>query len=471
MHGPGPLRRPKPLTFKTLAAATFVLPRFLGFPRTSAMADGYQHTETRRTFLKQSAGVAALGALAVPRAVHADGDGGGVLKLGLIGCGGRGTGAVVDALRADPLVALVAVGDTFADRAQQSLDQLRKQEEISSRIKVTPDNIFPAQGRDFDSYKHVIDSGVDVVILATPPHFRPQHLAYAVEKGKHCFVEKPVGVDIPGVKSVEESCAKAKEKNLAIATGLCWRSEPGVIETINRIRDGAIGDIIAIQSCYNAGLLWHRGDEPSWSRMEYQIRNWLYYTWLSGDHIVEQAIHSLDKVNWLMGDASPESAFGMGGRQQRTDKKFGNIFDHHAVFFEYPNGVKAFFTCRQQENVMMNVDELVLGTKGSAQVLAKRIDGPEKWRYRADSKKPADMYKLEHVHMFESIRAGSPLNQGHIMCNSTRVAIMGRMCTYTGQKYSWDQLLASDERLGPQKYDWADVPEPPVAIPGETKIA
>jgi len=365
-------------------------------------------------------------------------------------------------------VELTAVGDAFADRAHECLARLQDMKEISSRINVEPDHVFPAEGRDFDNYRHVIDSGVDVVILATPPHFRPEHLAYAVEKGKHCFVEKPVGVDVPGVKRVQETCAKAKEKGLVIVSGLVWRADPGVIETVNRIRDGAIGDIIAIQSCYNASTLWHRGDALSWSRMEYQVRNWLYYTWLSGDHINEQAIHSLDKVNWLLGDASPASAFGMGGRQQRTEPKWGHIYDHHTVFYDFPSGVKAFFTCRQQDNTATFVDEIVLGTKGRAQVLAKKIAGPSKWRYRGRS---ADPYRIEHENLFTNLRSGQPLNQGDYMCNSTLVAIMGRMCTYTGQKLTWDQLMASEERLGPTSYEWGDVPEPPVAVPGVTKLA
>jgi predicted dehydrogenase len=402
---------------------------------------------TRRSFMARSAAFAALGALAVPRGVHGDGDNTEILKLGLIGCGGRGEGAVIDALTADPLVALTAVGDAFADRARDCLGRLQKDPNIGERVRVAPENVFPAEGPDFDNYKKVIDSGVDVVILATPPHFRPEHLRYAVEKGKHCFVEKPVGVDIPGVKSVQQTCALAKEKGLAIVSGLVWRADPGVTETVNRIRDGAIGDIIAIQSCYNAGTLWHRGDNPSWSRMEYQVRNWLYYNWLSGDHINEQAIHSLDKVNWLLGDASPVHAMGMGGRQQRTDPKWGHIFDHHAVFYEYPSGVKAFFTCRQQDNTTNFVDEIVLGTKGRAQVLAKRIEGEKRWRYRVPpGARPADPYKEEHKNLFTSLRSGNPLNQDY-MCNSTLVALMGRTCTYTGQDVTWDQLMASEERL------------------------
>lgn len=431
------------------------------------MAEHHLNTPSRRTFLRQSTATAALGMMAIPGRVHADGTGTETLKLGLVGCGGRGEGAVLDALRADAHVELVAVGDTFSDRAQECLARLLSMPEMAPRIKVKPDYVFPAKGRDFDSYKHVIDN-VDVVILATPPHFRPQHLAYAVEKGKHAFVEKPVGVDVPGVKSVQETCEIAKKANLAIVSGLVWRADPGVNETIDRVRNGAIGDIVAIQSCYNTSTLWHRGDNPTWSRMEYQIRNWLYYNWLSGDHINEQAIHSLDKMNWLLGDASPLSAVGMGGRQQRVDPKWGHIFDHHAVIYDYPNGVKGFFTCRQQENTSSFVDEIVLGTKGRAQILAKRIDGPEKWRYRGPS---ADPYTLEHVNLFSSIRSGTPLNQGNYMCNSTLVALMGRMCTYTGQDLKWDQVLESNERLGPNSYEWDDIPEPLVAVPGVTTFS
>jgi predicted dehydrogenase len=423
---------------------------------------------TRRRFLQQAGAAAALGALAVPRGVHADGAGTETLKLGLVGCGGRGEGAVIDALTADPHVELTAVGDTFADRAQACIERLRTNPKAAERVKVSPENVFPSGGPDFDSYKKVIDSGVDVVILATPPHFRPDHLAYAVDKGKHVFVEKPVGVDVPGVKRVQETCELAKQKGLAIVSGLVWRADPGVIETVNRIRDGAIGDIIAIQSCYNAGTLWHRGDDPQWSRMEYQIRNWLYYAWLSGDHINEQAIHSLDKVNWLLGDAPPESAFGTGGRQQRTDPKWGHIYDHHTVFYQFPNGVKSFFMCRQQDNTTNFVDEVVLGTKGRARVLAKTIEGDKRWRYRGPS---ADPYRQEHVNLFTGIRSGSPLNQGDYMCNSTLTAVMGRMCTYTGREMTWDDLLASTETLGPKAYEWGDVPEPLVAIPGVTNLA
>jgi len=386
------------------------------------------------------------------------------LKLGLIGCGSRGEGAVIDALTADPRAELVAMGDAFIDRAQARLNNLKGMETIRDRIKVNPDRVFA----DFDNYKKVIDSDVDVVLLTTPPHFRPEHLAYAVEQGKHCFIEKPVGVDVPGVKRVLESCERAREKGLTIICGLIWRCDPGMIETVNRIQDGAIGEIVAIQSCYNAGPLWHRGEDPAWSRMEYQMRNWYYYTWLSGDQITEQAVHSLDKVSWLMGDKPPISAFGLGGRQQRTAPKWGQIYDHHTVFYEFPESKKCFFTCRQQENVANFVDEIVLGTKGRAQLIAKKIEGEKKWRYRGPAANP---FVIEHQNLFKSIRDGAAVNQGSYVAGSTLVSIMGRMCTYTGQELTWEQVLASPERLGPETYSWGDVPEPPIPVPGVTSIA
>jgi predicted dehydrogenase len=426
---------------------------------------------TRRDFLKASTGIAVGATLAstlvIPRAVHAGSSE--KMRIGLIGCGGRGTGAAENALNASPENVLVAVGDAFPDFAKSSLDKLKRIEACKDRVQVSPDHVFVG----FDAYKQVIDSGVDVIILATPPHFRPQHLAYAVEKGKHAFVEKPVAVDAPGVRSIIETCKKAKEKNLAVVSGLCWRYHPAVKETVRRIvEDKAIGDIVSIQSTYNGGTLWHRGDDPKWSRMEYQVRNWLYFHWLSGDHICEQAIHSLDKTAWLQGDIHPTQAFGMGGRQQRVQPEYGDIYDHHTVFYEYPTGIRVFFTCRQQSDTTMMVDELVLGTKGHANLLQFHIQGEKPWSYEGKDKSIAAMYDLEHVAMFNSIREGKPINNGHYMANSTMLAIMGRMCTYTGQALTWDKCFHSQERLGPSEYAWNDnVPAVEVAIPGKTKFA
>jgi len=424
---------------------------------------------TRRGFLKTAArvgaGATALGVMAAPKAVHAaSGD---VLRVGLVGCGLRGRDAATDALKADPQARLVAIADTFADRAAEGLALIQRAEAVADRVAVEPDHIFTG----FDAYKHVIDS-VDVVLLATPPHFRPEHLRYTVEKGKHSFVEKPVAVDAPGVRSVMESCRMANEKNLAVVSGLCWRYDFGVRETMRQIlEEKAIGDIIAIESCYNANGLWHRGDNPEWSRMEYQIRNWLYYTWLSGDHILEQAVHSLDKTAWLLGDVQPIRATALGGRQQRIDPKYGNVWDHFAVFYEYPEGKHVYFTCRQQDNTTARVDERVLGTEGQAEILRHQLTdraGKRTWRYRGE--KPS-MYQVEHNELFASIRNGTPINNGHYMCNSTLIGLMGRMAGYSGQTVTWKDVVESEQRLGPAEYAWTDVPEPKVAVPGKTSGA
>ena len=423
---------------------------------------------TRRSFMKSTgalaAGGVALNAVSAQAAsVHSGVDE--TLRVGLVGCGGRGAAATINALSADPNTKLVAVGDAFLDRAKGCLARLQKNEKHGAQVEVDADHVFDG----FDNFKKVIDS-CDVVILTTPPHFRPEHFAYAIQQGKHCFVEKPVAVDAPGIRSVMETSRLAKEKNLAVVSGLCWRYDLGVRATMQQIlEEKAIGDIIAIESSYNAGTLWHRGDKPDWSRMEYQVRNWLYYTWLSGDHILEQAVHSLDKTAWLLGDIQPTKAMAMGGRQQRTDPKWGHIYDHFSVFFEYPTGQNVYFTCRQQDKTTAHVDEKVLGTNGQAQVLRHRVTSNDgtKWRYRGP--KPS-MYNVEHQELFKSIREGNPINNGHYMCNSTMLGIMGRMAAYTGKTLTWDQCLNSTERLGPTEYTWGDVPEPKVAIPGKTLL-
>ncbi len=415
-------------------------------------------------FLVQSAAASAAitsAALlrAAPAGVHTGVDE--TLRIGLVGCGGRGTGAVIDALSADHDTQLVAVGDAFADRADATLKALSFNPSVAGRVDVGKDRVFTG----FGAYKQVVDSGVDVVLLATPPHFRAEHLEYVISKGKHCFVEKPVATDVPSLARVRAACDSARSQGLAVVSGLCWRYDPGVRETIERIRDGAIGEIVAIESSYNANTLWHRGHKPDWSPMEYQVRNWLYFTWLSGDIICEQAIHSLDKTAWLLGDAHPTQAMALGGRQQRIDEKYGNVFDHFTVFYQYPAGQNVYFTCRQQDGCSLRVEEKVLGTKGTAEVLAGRIDGPNPWKY--DGPKPS-MYRVEHEAMFKSIRAGEPLDNSAYMLNSTMISIMGRMAAYTGRTLTWDEATSSQEKLGPDSYTWGDAPEPVVAIPGKT---
>jgi predicted dehydrogenase len=420
---------------------------------------------TRRDFLAASAaGATAL--VGFMPAVHAAG--GDTLRVGLIGCGGRGTGAATQALRADPNVKLVAMGDAFADRLEGSLSQLQSDGDIAGKVEVKPGHRFTG----FDAYAGVLASGVDVVLLATPPHFRPAHIKAAVDAGKHVFCEKPVAVDTPGANAVLDACRAAKKKNLAVVSGLCWRYHHGKRETMKRVHDGAVGEIVALHTNYNTHGLWHRPRGPGMSDMEWQLRNWLYFTWLSGDHIVEQHIHSLDKMAWAMRDEPPVRAFGHGGRQSRTQPEFGHIYDHHAVCFEYANGVKLFSYCRQQDGTHNDVSDYVLGTKGTCDVMKHAITGRDAkpWRYGSGKSSRDDMYQNEHDELFASIRAGKPINDGVWMTNSTLMAIMGRMATYTGQLITWEMVLNSKQNLSPAKYEFGQLPVAEIARPGITKF-
>ena len=417
---------------------------------------------SRRAFLKQSSALVVGGAAAnllVSRAAHAAGSD--ELKLGLIGCGGRRTGAVGNALAADSNMKLTAVADAFADRAQQSLVQLRKV--AVDRVNVDADRTFAG----FDAYEKLLSTDVDVVILATPPHFRPAHLKAAIAAGKHVFCEKPVAVDAPGIRSVLETTEEARRKNVTIVSGLCYRYDRPKRELMHRVHDGAIGDIRAMQVSYNTGTLWHRGRDPSWSEMEYQMRNWYYFTWLSGDFNVEQHVHSLDKAAWAMHDEPPVRATGLGGRQMRVEEKWGNIFDHFSVVYEYANGAKLFSRCRQMAGCANDVSDYLIGSDGTAEVMHAVIEGPNEWRYRGE--KP-NMYEEEHRALFAAIRSGAAINNGIYMARSSMMAIMGRMSAYTGQTLTWEQCLNSTEDLTPTGYEWGDVPVPPVAKPGLTKF-
>jgi len=424
-----------------------------------------ESSESRRSFLKTSTTVAVAGAIAanltVARSAHAAGSD--VLKVGLIGCGGRGTGAAAQALEADPNVKLTAVGDAFSDRAQSSLANLRKM--FSDRIAVTDETTFVG----FDAYKQVIDSGVDVVLLTSPPHFRPQHLKAAIAAGKHVFAEKPVAVDAPGIRSVLESCEEAKKKNLSVVSGLCYRYDLPKRETIARVHDGAVGDIIAVHTSYNTGTLWMHPRKEGWSDMEWQLRNWLYFSWLSGDHNNEQHVHSLDKAAWALGDVPPVRATALSGRQVRIQPEFGNIYDHHAVVYEYENGAKVFAFCRQQAGCSHDVSDYVMGTQGTADLMKHKIRGKDgAWSYRGPT---PSMYQQEHDELFAAIRSGNPINNGLYMSRSTMMAIMGRMAGYTGQTVTWDQAMQSQERLGPTEYSWEDMKVGPIAMPGITQFA
>jgi predicted dehydrogenase len=320
----------------------------------------------------------------------------------------------------------------------------------------------------FDAYKQVIEN-VDVVLLTTPPHFRPMHLRAAIDAGKHVFAEKPVAVDAPGIRHVLETCELAKKKGLSVVSGLCLRYDKGFQETVDRIHNGAIGEIGMLQALDYRGTIWRKPRQPNWTDMHWQMRNWYYFTWLSGDFNVEQHVHYLDACSWVK-DAYPVSVVGMGGRQVRTGNEFGNIYDHHSVTYEFADGAKLFSDTRQQSGCFNKMSSNCTGTKGTAIVSESGhviANGTDEWKYRGKHK---NMYEVEHDQLFAGIRSGKPLNNGEYMAKSTLLAIMGRMATYTGKKITWEQALNSKESLGPRKLAWGDVPMPDVAIPGVTKF-
>ena len=423
----------------------------------------------RRMFLKSS-GAAVIGSASALNAFSGPtsfGKSNNTLKVGLVGCGGRGTGAASQALSADPDVVLTAMGDIFQDQLDASYNNLL--EIHPDKVKVSKDKKFIG----FDAYKKVIDSDVDVVLLTTPPGFRPDHFAAAVDAGKHTFCEKPMAVDAPGVRKLLAAAKKAKEKKLSVLSGYCLRHDYGRQALFGKVLKGEIGNINAISTVRNGGELWYKTPQPGWTKMENQLRNWYYYNWLSGDFIVEMIVHSLDMMSWAMGDKMPLRATGTGGRQARVDPKFGNIYDHFAIEFEYENGVKGFNFCRQQEDCSSKNTVEVMGTAGTAFSAGDRHEinaGKKKWQYQGEKN---DMFQTEHDELFAAIRSGKPINDGEKMANSTMVGILGRMVAYSGQTITWDQAMNSNQVLGPafDDYSWdLDYPGPAIARPGMTKV-
>jgi len=414
---------------------------------------------SRRDFVKTAA--AAAFAAAVPARFPVFAAGSDAIRVGVIGCGGRGTGAAIDCLTAAPGVEIVALGDLVPDRVESALARLTQ--EFPGRVKVPATRCFTG----FDNYQHVCAlPDVNLIVTAAPPGFRPLHLKAAVEAGKHVFMEKPVAVDPVGVRSVIASSDLAAQKHLAIVAGTQRRHQARYVEMLKRIHDGQIGEIVAAQCYWNMGDLWVKERAPGMSEMEWQCRNWLYFTWLSGDHIVEQHVHNIDVVNWAMG-ALPKNVMGMGGRQARTRPEFGNIYDHFAVEYEYANGVRAISLCRQTQGAAERVEERIVGTKGVA-LSSGQITGEKPWQFTADEPSP---YVQEHIDLIASIRRGAPLNEGRQIAESTMSAIMGRMSAYTGRALSWNWAMeASKLDLSPAKYEFGPNPVDPVAIPGTTPL-
>jgi myo-inositol 2-dehydrogenase/D-chiro-inositol 1-dehydrogenase len=417
---------------------------------------------TRRDFLK-TASTAAIGTALAPDAsvLARPVFGSDAIRIGVIGCGGRGTGAVEDALNSSQGVTLVAMGDLFPDRLASSRTRLT--EKFGKAIDVPEDRSFTG----FDAFQKVLATDANYIILATPPGFRPVHLSAAVAAGKNIFTEKPVAVDGPGIRAVLSVYEEAKAKGLGIAAGTQRRHQTGYLATMNRIHDGAIGNILSARCYWNQGFLWKKDRQPTWSDAEWQLRNWLYFTWLSGDHIVEQHVHNIDVVNWAM-RAHPVSANGMGGRQVRTGQDFGHIFDHFAIDYEYENGATLMSMCRQIEGCDKSVSEALIGDKGKSQVDKYTITGPKAWKFSGTDNRP---YVQEHTDFIASIRGGKPYNELKTVAESTLTAIMGRMSTYSGKVVTWDQALNSQEVLMPPNLTLGPLATPPVPVPGQTPVA
>ena len=388
------------------------------------------------------------------------------IRVGLVGCGGRGTGAASQAMKGDDYAHLTAVADVDLDRINQSLDRLKRA--AGDKVKVEDGNKFIG----LDAYQKVIDSDIDVVLLATPPGFRPSHLRYAIEKGKHVFCEKPIAVDAPGVRHVLETARMAKEKNLSLVSGFCWRYASQIRAAFEQLRSGAIGDIITYHATFYTNPV--KPIPPADTRpagmsdVEWQIRNWYNFCWTCGDSIVEQAVHSADKIAWAMYDQPPQNCVATGGRQIPANG--GNIYDHFEANYLYPNGVRAFLACRQMDGCFNENADYVLGTKG--QLVTRggmpRIVGETNWQFEGQRN---DMYQAEHDTLFASIRQHKPVNDGVWMATSTMMSLLGRMSAYTGQQLTWDQAMNSQEQIFPDKLEWSgNLSVAPMPLPGRTKF-
>lgn len=421
---------------------------------------------SRRDFLK---GTGAAAATLMATGNYAFAQGSDVIKVGLIGCGGRGTGAAADALQADPGVRLTAMGDVYKSQIDNSLKNLQGEPDLAAKIQVSPDHQFVG----LDAYQRVIDSGVDVVLLTTPPGFRPLHIKAAVAAGKHIFAEKPMGTDAAGVRSALEAVRAAQAKGKCFVSGFCYRYASTHRAFYDRLHEGALGSIRAVHATYLTGPVKPMppaSERPSgMSDTEWQIRNWYNFVWLCGDGLIEQACHSVDKILWAMRDVPPARAVATGGRTFPNNE--GNIYDHIDVFYEWADGTRATMAQRQMPDMPHNDNtDYVIGTKGVGTVhfAAAEMTGDKPWRAEPPSK---SMYKLEHDALFAAIRKGKHINDAEKMARSTLAGLMGRMAAYTGAAVTWEQVMNSKEDLYPRNLDWnGSLAIAPMAIPGKTPL-
>ncbi len=426
---------------------------------------------SRREFLKLASSVAAVAAttrLSVARAAHPGGSD--VLKVGLIGCGGRGCGAAVNAMNADPQVQLTALADAFDWRITEALKLISAERPEQSRVD--QEHCFVG----LQAYRQLIDSGVDVVLITVPSHFAPIYLKAAVDAGKHVFCEKTHAVDAPGVRLVMEAGEIARQKGLSIVSGLAWRYHTGVQETMKRVHDGAIGEIHTIQEICNTGSLRSLPRRPGMTEMEYQIYNWYDFNWLSADLPGLNLVHNLDKAAWALHDDPPLKAWGMGGREVRKGPSFGDVYDHHATVFHYASGVQLYAYCRQIDGTLTDVSDMFIGTKGRCDLLRHTIQGESPWRYEGPD---CNRFDLEHVALFSAVRSGHPINNSTYMARSSLMALMATWCSHTGEELTWDQCMQSNRQANPSAYAFDAIPPTlpdanghyPIAVPGITQFS
>ncbi len=420
---------------------------------------------SRRDFLRTSA--AGLGWLPAGAGYLAGSD---TIRIGLIGCGGRGEAAALNAMNADKGVQLVAMGDLLMDRIQEKRTALKLRK--PDQVAVSDERCFAG----FDAYRRVIECS-DVVLIANAAKFHPMHLRAAVEAGKHVFVEKPHAIDPAGVKAVAAACELARAKKLCVVSGLQSRYHPGYIETVRRVREGAIGRVVSIEENFLRApyVLYPR--RPGLTEVEYQGSNQYHFHWLSGDDVPQSLIHNLDRASWALGDAAPLKCHGMGGRSTLRGEIYGSVFDHHAVVYEFPEQVRLYAFCRTIPNCYNETSSLLFGTKGRASLLEMRIRGETTWEYQGPKVNP---YDLEHVALFEAVRSGKVINNGDYMVRSTLIAVMGQISCYTGREVTWEQISASDFYFPPKPEEVRKDMEPPVRpdaegiypvfVPGVTRL-
>lgn len=424
----------------------------------------------RRSFLKTSARTVptvALAGLAMNRFAHAAG--GDVIRVGMIGAGGRNTGAGAQALKADPGARLVAIGDIFMDRVKGAREVIRA--ECGAQVQVPDDRCFTG----FDAYKKVIEAS-DMVCIANAAKFHPLHALSAIQAGKHVFVEKPHGIDPHGVKLIQQAAALAKEKGLCLVSGLHSRYHPGYAETIQRVQDGAIGEIVSMEENFLRAPYGVTERKPGLTELEWQCSTQYHFRWLSGDDIPQSLVHNLDRASWAMHNAVPLRCHALGGRSSMVEPVYGDVFDHGSVIYEFPKGVRVYAFCRTTTGCYDESSSLIFGSKGRANVLACRIDGEKKWRWQGQG----DPYQIEHDQLFAGIRAGRPVNNGDYMGQSTLITVMGQISSYTGKEVAWEDITASEFFYPPAAESCRDGMEAPVKpaadgsypvyIPGRTRL-